>query len=177
MDLLSILSLYNYDDTILDPLTEQLPEELSPDGVKGEILAQCAEFEVLYPDPEIFKEILRYWVAGQVVVWERKAGALAAEYNITENYDRTEEWTDTGDSTTKSENYYKGYPVNSDMVKQNSTDGSTKEGSTHKGRVHGNIGVRSAQELIEQELTLADKANLQQQIVEDFKNRFCLLIY
>lgn len=177
MDLLSILSLYNYDDTILDPLTTQLPDALDPEAVTGEILAQCAEFETLYSDPGIFKEILRFWTAGQLPVWERKALAMSAEYNVTENYDRTEEWTDTGDSTTKNDAYYKGYPASSDMVKQNSTDGTTKAGSTHKGRVHGNIGVRSAQELVEQELALSEKANLQQQIVNDFKNRFCLLIY
>lgn len=177
MAILSILGLYLHDETVLQPLLDNLPEELDPEAVGAEILVQCAELEILYPDPGSFKEILRYWAAGQLPVWLRKSEALKAAYNITENYDRSEEWTDTGNSSSKNNNYFKGYPVTSDMVKQNSSDGESHAGSTHKGRVHGNIGVRSAQELVEQELQLADKANLQQQIVEDFKNRFCLLVY
>ena len=177
MSMISIISLYNYDDTVLDPLANNIPEDMEAEPLKMELLSQCAEFEILYPDPDVFKEILSYWSSGMKSVWTRKALALAAEYNVTENYDRTEEWTDTGNSSSKSAGYYKGYPASSDMVKQNASDGETHAGSTHKGRVHGNIGVRSAQELVEQELELAIKANLQQQIIDDFKQRFCLLVY
>ena len=73
--------------------------------------------------------------------------------------------------------FYKGYPTDSDLVKQAANDNTGSAESHHSGRVHGNIGVRSAQELVEQEIELAAKANLQQLIIDDFKRRFCLLVY
>ena len=148
MSTMSILGLQYWDPDILQPMISRLPAGLDPVTLSGELFAQCAEYEILYPDPETFKTILRYWAEGQQAVWFRMAKALEAEYNITENYDRSEEWTDTGSAE-----------------------------SHHSGRVHGNIGVRSAQELVEQEIELAAKANLQQLIIDDFKRRFCLLVY
>lgn len=177
MATMSILGLFRWKNDILGPLLMQVPDMVDQAALQGEILAQCAEFEILYPDPDVFVEILRYWVAGQLPVWERIAKAIQTEYNIAENYDRSEEWTDTGSGTSNNKNYYKGYPVTSDMVNQSSNDGSSTANSTHVGRVHGNIGVRSAQELVEQEFALAEKINLQQRIVDDFKNRFCLPVY
>ena len=174
---MSILGLYYWNNDILAPLLEAAPAAVNGDALSAELLAQCAELELLYPDPDAFTAILSAWCAGRKMVWDRIAGALTAEYNITENYDRSEEWTDTGNGTTKSENYYKGYPENSTMVKQAENSGENGATSTHTGRVHGNIGVRSAQELVEQEIALAAKSDLQQYIINDFKNRFCLLVY
>jgi len=177
MATMSILGLQYWDPNILDPLINRLPAGVDPQGLTGDLLAQCAEYEILYPDPVSFKEILRYWADGQQDVWIRMAKALEAEYNITENYDRSEEWTDTGSSSGSGEQFYKGYPASSEMVKQAANGNTGSAESHHTGRVHGNIGVRSAQELVEQEIALAAKANLQQLIIDDFKRRFCLLVY
>ena len=177
MATMSILGLQYWDPDILQPLISRLPTGVDPVSLTGELLAQCAELEILYPDPQTFKLILRYWADGQQAVWSRMAKALEAEYNITENYDRSEEWTDTGSSSGSGSQFYKGYPADSDLVKQAANDNTGDAESHHAGRVHGNIGVRSAQELVEQELALAAKTNLQQLIIDDFKRRFCLLVY
>ena len=177
MSTISILGLQYWDPDILQPMISRLPAGLDPVTLSGELFAQCAEYEILYPDPETFKTILRYWAEGQQAVWFRMAKALEAEYNITENYDRSEEWTDTGSSSGSGSQFYKGYPADSDLVKQAANDNTGSAESHHSGRVHGNIGVRSAQELVEQEIELAAKANLQQLIIDDFKRRFCLLVY
>ena len=62
----------------------------------------------------------------------------------------------------------------------NKTDTKTKSttdtSSKHVGRVHGNIGVMSTQELITRELEV-DKFNVYNQIVDMFLREFCLLIY
>lgn len=174
---MSILGLQYWDPDILQPMITRLPAGVDPAGLSGELLAQCAELEILYPDPDTFKAILRYWATGQQDVWIRMAKALEAEYNITENYDRSEEWTDTGSSSGTGSQFYKGYPTDSELVKQAANDNTGSAESHHSGRVHGNIGVRSAQELVEQELALAAKANIQQMIIDDFKRRFCLLVY
>lgn len=63
----------------------------------------------------------------------------------------------------------------------NSSTGSgtedTTTAATHSGRVHGNIGVTTSQQMLEQELSIAPKLNTYQVIIQDFKQRFCLLIY
>ena len=185
MAIISILGLYKWDDTILTPLVNAVPSSIDGIALQGELLAQCAELEIIYPDAEVFKEILGYWCVGQSTVWNRLSKALEAEYNITENYDRTETWTDTENGSTgrtgSNADQYKAYPSTSDLVEQHKTTVSSKDTiantNTHTGRVHGNIGVRSAQELVEQELELAYKTNLQQIIIDDFKKRFCILVY
>lgn len=179
MATMSIAGLYEWDDTLFKPLIDKI-EDFYPydtDALQIEILAECAEFETLYTDPDFFKLILGAWADGIAPKWKRQIEAIEAKYNITENYDRSEEWTDTGNSTSNNSNKAKGYPVTSGMIKQTETEGETNGTSTHTGRVHGNIGVRSAQELVEQELSLADKVNVQKIIVTDFKKRFCLLMY
>ena len=47
----------------------------------------------------------------------------------------------------------------------------------HTGRVHGNIGVTTSQQMLEQELELAPKIVTYNIIIQDFKQRFCLLVY
>lgn len=177
MSTLTLIGLYNYDDTILDVLDARIPTGVYPQALKTAILAECAELEILYTDPTFFKIILDSWSAGRKPVWARMAAALQAEYNITENYDRTEEWTDTGKGDSNVKNKARGYPQDEGLIEQSRTESDGNSSSTHKGRVHGNIGVRSAQELVEQELALADKADLQNYIVQDFKQRFCLRVY
>lgn len=48
---------------------------------------------------------------------------------------------------------------------------------THTSRIHGNIGVTTSQQMLEQELEVAPKLNIMNVIIESFKNRFCLLVY
>lgn len=177
MATMSILGLHNWDNTVLQPMLTRLPDGLDPLAVETELIAECAELEVLYPDPVTFKQILRAWSIGRADVWNRMAKALQAEYNITENYDRSEEWTDTGSGSSDSTNKAKGYPQGESLITQSKNEATGSSTSTHTGRVHGNIGVRSAQELVEQELALAVKADLEEVIIKDFKSRFCLLVY
>lgn len=47
----------------------------------------------------------------------------------------------------------------------------------HKGRIHGNVGVTTAQEMLESEIKLRAEYQLTFIITNDFKRRFCLLVY
>lgn len=49
--------------------------------------------------------------------------------------------------------------------------------ATHSGRVSGNIGVTTSQQMIESELRLRLGYNLYDIIADEFKRRFCILIY
>ena len=50
-------------------------------------------------------------------------------------------------------------------------------GNTHTSRIHGNIGVTTSQQMLEQEMEISPKLNVMNFIIDSFKNRFCLLVY
>lgn len=47
----------------------------------------------------------------------------------------------------------------------------------HEGRVHGNIGVVTAMQMVSEEVELRRKYNIVDIIVDDFINEFCLRVY
>ena len=74
-----------------------------------------------------------------------------------------------------------GETINNDMTTNSSlTHGEVitdESGNTHNSRIHGNIGVTTSQQMLEQELEVSPKLNVINYIIESFKNRFCLLVY
>ena len=201
---LSILGLYQFDDHILKGM--QLPAGMTHDILDPELLSECAELEILYPDPDVFKTILAAWSAHRVFTWDRMYKAAQLVYDPIENYDRREDWTDSGSGnesssditgnsgSSQTDSYTAGYNPNAlgdppGMVKQNqenttgSTSGSVSHSgnnsgsATHSGRVHGNIGVTTSQQMLEQELAVADKLDVYRFIIQDFKARFCIPLY
>ena len=58
----------------------------------------------------------------------------------------------------------------------NDGDKSGNSSSTHTGRVHGNIGVTTTQQMIQSELELA-KFNIYETIADSFVQEFCLMVY
>lgn len=89
----SILGLLNYDNTIFDDMA--VPSVIDKTLLVENIVENCAELELLYPDVPTMKRIIPNWSARRLPVWARMGEALAAEYNFLHNYDRTESWTDT----------------------------------------------------------------------------------
>lgn len=188
---MSLLGLYDFDSTILDAEHFLLPDSIDRDDILPDLLATAADFEILYPDPDAFKIIMKSWSSHKLPVWERIAAAAALEYNPIENYDRQETWTDTGTGSSsqqlqseilhKEAGYNPGIPPKMvDQTKDNRTDGqqaSTTGSSTHTGRTHGNIGVTTSQQMLEQELAVAAKLDLYNIIINDVIHRFCIPLY
>ena len=172
---LSILGLYNADPNLFGSMA--LPRSIDRKTLVDLILSECAELEVLYADPQFFKRILDSWSRARLAVWERLEKAINSEYNIVENYDRIEEWTDTGSGQSLQKNRNRGFNQGAGMLDATETDSTGENSSTHSGRVHGNIGVRSGQELVEQEIALAPKTDLYNYIVSDVKDRFCIPVW
>lgn len=85
MATMSILGLYRWDNTILDGLT--LPDGMDKSVAVKNILSECAELEILYPDPDTFKVALSAWSAANFSVWDRAWKALQLEYNPIWNVD------------------------------------------------------------------------------------------
>ena len=211
---LSLLGLYRWDPTILDDL--HIPAGVNRNSLESELLLQCAEVEVIYPDPKTLKMAIDLWSVSMLPIWEKMYATTVLQYDPISNYDRNEEWTDsretsgsasstissststtdngtTGSTTTNSRT---GMNVDAGMQPATSstesgTTGSTSSGtgtgsnsgtssgteeSSHKGRMWGNIGVTTTQQMIQSEREVAE-FNLVQKIVYDFQARFCIMIY
>lgn len=89
--LLSIVGLYNADDSIFDNM--QLPSGVNKQNVIDGIMMDCMELEILYPNPDAMKTMIGIWSRREADTWQRIYNASIAEYNPIENYDRHQ--TDT----------------------------------------------------------------------------------
>ena len=238
---LSILGLYRYDPTLFDNF--QIPEALDKELLVDNLLAECAELEVLYPDFDFLKFIIGKWSAKCLPVWNKLYKTTVLEYDPIENYNRIEEWEETGTENTmetgtdttidtgketgsgsgsssgtgnsKTTNAgtstVSNIAFNTDVFKDNSKqtdngtsttentsssemstsfENNTNKSSTltrnmerggdnnvkHTGRIHGNIGVTTSQQMIQSEREVA-LFNIYDVIITDFKAKFCIGVY
>lgn len=206
MALLTVMGLYNYDNTIFDSMI--LPVGMDKTKLVNQIILETAELEVIYPAPGFLKTAIGLWSATRNISWDRFYKASLLEYNPIENYDRQETETITGtqahsgtDTTTNTgtasgsgsdTNKIAGF----DSVTLVDHDSNTSTASTttsettelshgeqiadshsRTSRIHGNIGVTTSQQMLEQEIAVTDKLNIYDIITNDFKNRFCILVY
>ena len=85
---LSLLGLYNWDNTILDGLT--LPEGFTLDdlsALKNNLLIETAEFEVLYTDPTFLKLAITEWCNKRKSTWKWLKETQNYNYNPIWNVD------------------------------------------------------------------------------------------
>ncbi len=191
---ISILGLYNLNDTIFDNIN--LPAEVDHDTLVNNLLAELAELELIYSDFNFMKFMIEVWSSKELPTWERVVKASNKVYDPIENYDRIEEWRDNLNQNSAINNQSSGNSTlqhdvagfnSSDLVNSSkdtnnvsntgwSTDNSNSAGY-HSGRVHGNIGVTTSQQMLQSELDIAPKLNVYDFIINSFKNRFCLQVY
>lgn len=171
---MTVLGLYNYNDTIFNSM--QLPDGVDPDNVVSNLLMELAELEVIYPSWITMQRAIADWSRSRVRSWERMLQALNADYDPVENYDRREEWTDGENSSGDYKNKVAGFNVG-EQTDSNSSEQQSKRSATHSGRIHGNIGVTMAQQMIQAELDLRAVNDIVQIIVNEFKKRFCIMVY
>lgn len=75
-----------------------LPDGMDSSLLIDTILLHGAEFEVLYSNPDIMKNMIGIWSGKWYHTFERWLRALSIDYDPLENYDRREEWTDVNNS-------------------------------------------------------------------------------
>lgn len=213
------------DQTLFDLL--ELPDLIDKETVVDNIMLQGGEFEVVYADPEFMRNAIGMWGRKHYYTFDKWAQAQQIEYNPLENYDRIENWSDTGNRGEKSqarrdsgntrtfnnqdkrtlatgsttENEVSAYdsseyqPADSTRVDNDGTDtmdysGTIKdeygEGSSgqttenkkdvHDGRIHGNVGVTTSQQMLQAEYEIA-RFNIVEQITDLFIMEFCIPVY
>lgn len=87
MTLLSVMGLYQFDDSIFDVMT--VPEGVDHDVVVASILTECAELEIMLPDPDVFKTSLGFWSKAQLPIWTKLYNTTNLDYNPIWNKDGT----------------------------------------------------------------------------------------
>ena len=197
---LSILGLYNYDSTIFDNLVTPFEDN---ETLIQNILMECAELEILYPDADFMKFAIGAWSQKQLPIWNKLYNTEKLEYNPLENANRTEE---TNDATVINESNSGNNKSTVDGVSANTRqvfpfDGNisvpqymddirphqesdnnytdNREGqNTFKSvkTVKGSIGVVTPQEMITQERNVSNFSTINY-IIDQFKQRFCIMVY
>lgn len=210
--LVSITTLYNFDDSVFANL--ELPATMSTTDrqtVIANILMECAELELLFPDFDMMKDAIGYWSKAANLTWTRMWNAMQLDYDVLDNVNATiterETKNRTGEGTDNQtdidtvaetmgntrENQNRAYNNTDFTIREKIVDSGSDQTTRNRtlqdrwtdevGEVNtrtttrqGNIGVTSSQQLVTQELELA-KNNVIMDIVRDFKNRFCILVY
>lgn len=202
---LSIYGLFEYDNTLFDNLT--VPTGMDKNLVISDILAECSDFCLLYPNFDFMKALIGVWSQKEQTIWQRLYESENITYNPIENYDRHEsisrsvsseasgestansKASSTGSGTSKAGRtaYDSGSikdvaqtdNINADQSQGDSTESSSSSTSgveTVVNHTHGNIGVTTAQQMIEGYREVS-KFCVYDYIVQSFKDRFCVQVY
>lgn len=190
---MTIVTLYNYDNTIFDTFSVPgaVPTENIPAANKSVAVAQIlidnAEFELMYPDLDFMKYAISNWSTVNAKKWEKLWYTENIKYDPIANVDALE--TETHNLTydrnltygRDDKSNYQGFNSGTyrNVTQQDDKDtetGNTKDTGTITKDRHGNIGVTSTQQLINQEREAAD-FSIYKVIADDFKKSFCCLVY
>ena len=161
---LSILGLTEYTEGhVWDDFT--VPAGIDRQDAIDNILAECAELSLVYTEQATVQMLIGLWSRKQAFNWEQLLKALEQAYNPLHNYDRHEEWTDSGSSQVA------GFNESAGMADRDAAE------SDHKGHLYGNIGVTTAAQMLSGEMDVRTKYNVLDAIAQSFKDQFCIQIY
>lgn len=93
----SILGLYNFSEDIFSELL--LPDGVDKNILVPSILAECSDFNLLYPDYDFMRFMIGVWSKNEQDIWIAMQESTQLEYNPIENYDRYESITREVEST------------------------------------------------------------------------------
>lgn len=193
---ISILGLYTFDNSIFDNFV--IPESVDRDVLIQNILMECAEFEILYPDSNFMKNAIEQWSLKENEKWTKMNDILKIEnplndVDIVENtiHDITKHESGNEShviySKTSSLNQVNGW--NDGLTDRNKIDGEENSTNTRTPNltntdngertktIKGLSGKYLKQDVLMKEMEIRKLYNIDDIIIDDFKNRFCLLIY
>lgn len=124
---ISIVGLYNWDDTIFDDMV--LPASVDRAEIIQDILYTCADLELVYPDWGVMKNAIEVWSKEEIFKWDKIERLAELEYNPIENYDRyeSEKTSDTRQKTGNDVN------TNTGTGKAVNNSGTTNKNTTTHG--------------------------------------------
>lgn len=163
------------------PLFEDLtlPDGIDKDLFVNTLLMDAGEFEVLYDDPDFFKNMVTLWGKKWERTFEKWYKAVYFDYDPLYNYDRHEEWITETDSSSRSDSTANRSSYDSATLQPYTSmnDSGTFDGKEAKnGRAYGNIGVTTSQQMFKEEMSVA-QLNLYQHMIDLFKTELLIPIY
>ena len=182
---LSIMGLYAFDPTVFDNMV--LPAPVDRDVLINNLVMELAELEVIYPSADLMKTAIGYWSKARIRSWDRIALVLFKDYdpfiNISRDEVRTVEETRDLEGTNKGTNATKVNAWNDGNVNRNTEEGDFK--TTESGNIitkdtlhiEGDSAIRDAQDVAREEIKLRAEYDVYKYIINDFKQRFCLMVY
>ncbi len=196
---LTVIGMYQYDKTLFDSFAVPSSMENLKETIIDSICLGTQELEVLYPSVPTLQYAIGVWCKSMSTVWEKMYNTTVLEYNPIENYNRTESITEsekrkdtltsTSEANGNSEQINQNVAfnntdftnneknmVNNDTIVTGNEDNTYNTDKTTTHSAKGNIGVTTSQQMIKQERQISE-FNIVQFILDDFKQRFCLMIY
>lgn len=180
--MISLYGLYVTDPTIFDNF--QLPEEVNKEELITNLLLEVGELETIYPDSDVMKLSIGAWSRGMIRGWDMIATVLYEKYDPFVNIKRDEVRTitqtrnlqNTGRSTNSVNAWNSTDPATRDINEGIGTDTGTVSTTEHF-HVEGDSAITDAQDVAKKEVELRVTCNLYKIITQDFKKRFCLMVY
>lgn len=133
---ISILGLTSFDESIWDNL--QVPAQANKQDIIDEILLECSDFELLYPDWDVMKGAIGLWSRKELPIWERLYKAKELEYNPLWNVDATiKEIRDVTDNSNYQDNTAGNTSQNIDEAIDETVNSETDGTSANTSRKTG----------------------------------------
>lgn len=194
---ISVLGLLQADNTLFDEMS--LPDGVDKTRVIDQIIEDCAELEILFPDPEYMKYAIMSWSARRLYSWTELYKTTKYDYNPIWNKDgtiiETEEGSNnterhtTGNANSGGTNSHSVRGFNEEDLIVSEQDSATNNAQSTENMAEdaghsitrtrterGNIGITSTQTLISEQRNISN-FDIYQIICDDFKTRFCVMIY
>lgn len=190
---LSILGLYNYDSSIFDNMV--LPDQVSKPVLIDNLITELAELELIYPSASLMRQAIGFWSESRIHEWSRIADLLYKDYNPFINIVRDETRTisehreNEGSTVNKTDgnttNYTNAWDDGSVQRDKDVSDFKTTQDTedtgtmkrTERYHLEGDSAIRDAQDIIRLEYEVRTDFSIYRTIIQDFKNRFCIMVY
>ena len=167
---LSVMGLYNYDPTLFDGFV--VPDELDRDNLIKQILIEHAELTVIYPDAEYMKMVIANWSQLRLHTWNRMVEVLYEDYAPFINIKRDEVRTiKHKHNTATAVNAFE-----TDIPQDQSSVAGDSETEEHF-HVEGDSAITDAQDVLRKEMEARIRFDMYRIITDEFKQRFCLMLY
>ena len=174
MKKITLIGMYNYDNTIFATLT--LPDGLEAGIAVNTILREKGEFCSLYTDPNFLKFAIGTWSDENQMAFRHLAKVWEASYDPISNYDRTEEETINTSGTSAQEDRVSAFN-SANYQPSAKNDLSEKNNSVRKLHAYGNIGTTTNAQMMLAEKDVVEGVNPYMIIANIFADAFCVKVY
>lgn len=147
--IITLLGFYSHDHTLFDSL--DLPEDVDKQTLVDTILLRGGEYEVMYSNPDLLKELFGSWSRTWKPVFSNwlRANESIDEVAPLENYDRIENWSDSS-SNSENESLSTSESVSSSESSRgsSSTSGSDSSSGSESLSERGDISAYDSSGLV-----------------------------